>query len=359
MSSHETRSGSVPIGGGSTFDPFYRYQMPALICRQRHSNKKVAIVNMPQVARALNRPPEEVVKYLGQVLSSNGSYSAKTREYLVGGTYTTATLQQKLLDYCEAFVVCGLCRNPETEYRVRRNAVFLKCLACGGKTEVDGELKLCKYIATQYAAGRFPARGRRNATGPSQEENPGHLNQQLASAPIDSSEHGDVDEEGAIQLAVDATRHFLDVHADFSDSQLVELISHQQIASTLKSHVKLIILVRAAFTKNVFKDKEVAKYAPALRGIINGNKILERHLIAALEALCVEKPKHFAVMLKQCYDEDVLDEETILVWAREGRSDYTLDTVDEEACAVLREEAEPVVRWLEEAESEDESSDEE
>jgi len=173
----------------------------------------------------------------------------------------------------------------------------------------------------------------------------------------DSDDHG-VDDEGALQLAVDATRQFLDANPDASAAQLVELIANQQMASALKSHDKVHILVRAAFTEDVFKDKEVAKYAPAVSGVTNGNKIMERHLIAALEALCAEKPKNFAVMLKQLYDEDALDEETILEWADEGRSEYTLDAVDEETRAVLRGEAEPVVVWLQESDSEGESSDE-
>jgi translation initiation factor 5 len=167
-----------------------------------------------------------------------------------------------------------------------------------------------------------------------------------------------VDDEGALQLAVDATRKFLADNSDFTNQQLIEYVTNQQMASALKSQDKVHILVRAVFTDQVFKEKQVAKFAPTFASITNGNKIMERHLIAALEALCVDKPKNFAVMLKQFYDEDALEEETILEWADEGRSEYTLDKVDEDSRAVLRGEAEPVVVWLQEADSEDESGDE-
>lgn len=167
-----------------------------------------------------------------------------------------------------------------------------------------------------------------------------------------------VDDEGALQLAVDATCKFLDENPEFTAEQLLELVTNQQMASALKSQDKVHIMVRAAFTTQVFKDNEVAKFAPVIAAITNNNKIMERHLIAALEGLCADKPKNFAVMLKQFYDHDALEEETILEWADEGRSEYTLDAVDEETRAVLRGEAEPVVVWLQEADSEDESSDE-
>lgn len=84
---------------------------------------------------------------------------------------------------------------------------------------------------------------------------------------------------------------------------------------------------------------------------------MERHLIAALELICAKKPKNFPVMIKQLYDEDALDEETILEWADEGRSEYTLEAVDEEARAVLRGEAEPVVVWLQDEDSDEDDSD--
>jgi translation initiation factor 5 len=135
----------------------------------------------------------------------------------------------------------------------------------------------------------------------------------------------------------------------------VETVTNQQMASALKAHDKIHILVRAAITPQFFKNNEIVKYAPAISKIANGNKIIERHLISSLELLCMDKPKNFAVMLKQLYDEDVLDEDSILEWAGEGRTDYTLEAVDEDARAALRGEAEPVVVWLQEADSDSDS----
>jgi translation initiation factor 5 len=126
------------------------------------------------------------------------------------------------------------------------------------------------------------------------------------------------------------------------------------MASSLKAHDKIHILARAAITSQFFKNKEIQKYSKAASRVVNGNKILERHLIASLELLSKDKPKNFPVMIKLFYDEDVLEEESILEWAEDGRSEYTLEAVDEETRAILRGEAEPVVVWLQEPDSEDE-----
>jgi translation initiation factor 5 len=174
----------------------------------------------------------------------------------------------------------------------------------------------------------------------------------------DESIEAGVDDEGALLLAVEATRAFLLASPDATPAEITELVTNQQMASALKSHDKIHIFVRAAITAQFFKNKEVEKYASVISDITKGNKIMERHLISAVEALCVDKPKNFPVLLKQLYDSDALEEETILEWADEGRSSYTLATVQEEIRAILRGEAEPVVVWLQEADAE-ETSDEE
>ena len=171
-----------------------------------------------------------------------------------------------------------------------------------------------------------------------------------------ASEAG-VDDEGALQLAVDATRKFLEANPNATDSEIVETVTNQQMASALKAHDKVVIMTRACITPQFFKNKEVPKYASAVSSITNGNRIMERRLIASLEAMSIEKPKSFPVLIKQFYDEDALEEETILEWADEGRTEYTLDVVDEDTRAILRGEAEPVIAWLQDDSEDDDSSD--
>lgn len=129
------------------------------------------------------------------------------------------------------------------------------------------------------------------------------------------------------------------------------------MASGLKSQDRIHIFIRSAFTIDFFKQKQVEKHAPTIAKITQGKTVMERHLISACEFLCAEKPKNFAVILKQLFDEEILEEDTIFEWAGEGRTDYTLESVDEEHRAQMRAEAEPVVVWLQEDDSSDEDSD--
>ena len=71
----------------------------------------------------------------------------------------------------------------------------------------------------------------------------------------------------------------------------------------------------------------------------------------------------FPLLLKQLYDEEVVEEEVFLEWAEEeGPTEFTRREVSEEMVEVLRGEAEKFVTWLKEAEesgSEEEESEEE
>jgi putative translation initiation factor aIF-2 beta subunit len=127
---------TVPIGVGIT-DAFYRYQMEVVDCEYKRRQNKTAILNMVKIAKDINRSPEEVIKYLGHSVSSSGSYSSKSQEYVLNGNYSQSDIQHRLQEYCEAFVVCRLCCNPETQYKIKRESIFLRCSACGGKSQVD------------------------------------------------------------------------------------------------------------------------------------------------------------------------------------------------------------------------------
>ena len=60
------------------------------------------------------------------------------------------------------------------------------------------------------------------------------------------------------------------------------------------------------------------------------------------------------MILKKFYDEDILDEEVILEWAKKVSKKY----VSKELSEQIHKKAEPFVKWLKEAEEESDESDE-
>jgi translation initiation factor 5 len=139
---------------------------------------------------------------------------------------------------------------------------------------------------------------------------------------------------------------------------ITELVKNQQMASALKSNERIHVFLYSVITTDFFKNKEIEKYAPVILKITNGSIEMQRHLISAVEGLCVKQidSKFFPVLLKQLYDVDALAEDILLEWAFDGRTAYTLESVDEESRASLRGKAEQFVAWLQE-DSDSDSSD--
>eukprot|EP00571_Detonula_confervacea_P017817 CAMPEP_0172298500 /NCGR_PEP_ID=MMETSP1058-20130122/1129_1 /TAXON_ID=83371 /ORGANISM="Detonula confervacea, Strain CCMP 353" /LENGTH=372 /DNA_ID=CAMNT_0013007775 /DNA_START=351 /DNA_END=1469 /DNA_ORIENTATION=- len=372
--------------------------MPTVFGKQegRGNGSKTVIANISAVAQSLHRDPGEVNKFFGCELGAQTTYNAETDRAQVNGHHTDSVLQQLMHKYIEGFVICPNCRLPETEYKIKSGVVFHKCAACGAKDMVDMTHKLCTFILAQDKKAKADAKkadkknkkkkGKKDSDSDGEEkkkekkekkskdkkkekkdkkkekkskeeavekeENDGYGSEESDSGP---TEH--VDDANAMALAVEATKIFLSENPDASPFAIAEKVVNEQMASGLGSQDKMQIFILAAFTTDFFKDKQVEKHAPTIAKITQGKTVMERHLISACEGLCANKPKNFAVLIKQLFDEEVLEEDTIFEWAGEGRTDYTLDSVDEDQRCGMRAEAEPVVVWLQEDDSSDDDSD--
>ena len=91
-------------------DPFYRYKMPPIQSKTegRGNGIKTAIVNLAEVARALNRPPAYLVKFFGYELGAQTQIL--NDRYLVNGAHDSNELQDSLDGFINKFVLCGSCK---------------------------------------------------------------------------------------------------------------------------------------------------------------------------------------------------------------------------------------------------------
>ena len=109
-------------------DVFYRYKMPRLIAKSegKGNGVKTVVVNLADIARALNRPPTcgshcrsslflaDVTKYFGIELGAQTQVDTKNDRYIVNGTFDQPKLQDALDGFIKRFVLCQGCENPET-----------------------------------------------------------------------------------------------------------------------------------------------------------------------------------------------------------------------------------------------------
>ncbi|KAL4641840.1 eukaryotic translation initiation factor 5 [Arapaima gigas] len=134
----------------SVSDQFYRYKMPRLIAKVEGKGNgiKTVIVNMVDVAKALNRPPTYPTKFFGCELGAQTQFDAKNDRYIVNGSHEANKLQDMLDGFIRKFVLCPECDNPETELHInpKKQTIGTSCKACGYRGMLDTRHKLCTFI---------------------------------------------------------------------------------------------------------------------------------------------------------------------------------------------------------------------
>ena len=131
-------------------DAFYRYKMPRLMAKVegKGNGVKTVIPNMPEVARALGRPPTYCTKFFGCELGAQTQFDFKNDRYIVNGAHDAAKLQDMLDIFIRKFVLCERCDNPETVLKVlqKKGMITASCKACGHSFTLDMRHKLTTFI---------------------------------------------------------------------------------------------------------------------------------------------------------------------------------------------------------------------
>merc|ERR1712217_585687 len=88
------------------------------------------------VAAAIHRPPDYIMKWFGYELCAKASYNEKEGEgvrALVTGSHPVATLQETLDRFLSVYVLCPTCGLPEMNLKVRKKEekIIGECNACG------------------------------------------------------------------------------------------------------------------------------------------------------------------------------------------------------------------------------------
>ena len=129
-----------------TDDPCYRYQMPAIQTQVQGRDRKTFIVNLPDIAHALGRDSDEIVKFMSCRLGVASSVCC------LKGEFPASLLQDLLQDFIDIYVICQQCGNPETSYKVKKGTLRLRCSACGHKSLVESSFeRVHNFILKKYS----------------------------------------------------------------------------------------------------------------------------------------------------------------------------------------------------------------
>ncbi|XP_048734668.1 eukaryotic translation initiation factor 5-like [Ostrea edulis] len=396
-------------------DQFYRYKMPRLIAKVEGKGNgiKTVIVNMPEIAKALSRPPTYPTKYFGCELGAQTMFDFKNERFIVNGSHDASKLQLLLDGFIKRFVLCPECSNPETQLNCsqKKQTISQRCIACGNTGMIDMRHKLTTFIL-KNPPDQDPAATPTKQTKKDKKKNKavnGEKKDDRASPEANAQEQmaaqrasgGVVDAPPVVETSKNEDED--DWGEDFSEeavrNRMEELsTAAKQMAFTddlektqeerLNMFYKFVELKRETFPGG--GDKEVVAEAERLEikdkaPLILVEVLLDVKVLQQLKQhrnlflrFCHENPKSQKYMLggieqlvgnvhkeellpkvphvlKTLYDLDIIDEEVLLEWDKKVSKKY----VDKKVSAEIHEKATPFINWLKEAEEDDSEEEEE
>ena len=90
--------------------------------------------NYKEICDALNRNPRHMLKFLSKEMATAGTIDG-TRA-IFQGKFRRDTFERLIERYVDYFVLCPVCKRPDTKIVKDRRLSFLVCEACGARSSV-------------------------------------------------------------------------------------------------------------------------------------------------------------------------------------------------------------------------------
>jgi translation initiation factor 2 subunit 2 len=109
-----------------------RFEIPKM--RFTVVGNRTIIHNFREIADILNRNPQHLLKYLSGEMATAATLDGERA--IFQGKFTQETLERLVKLYAEYFVICPVCRRPDTKIVKERRLSFIICEACGARSPV-------------------------------------------------------------------------------------------------------------------------------------------------------------------------------------------------------------------------------
>jgi len=368
----------------SVSDPHYRYTMPALRVKVEGRGKmiKTIIMNLPEVARDVFRSPEYLLRFFGFELGASTQIDSKeinNPKYIIIGNRTLSDLNVALDKFIDQFVLCESCHNPETVISTKKNVNF-RCMACGHSTVPNPVHKLTNFILKHPPTGAEDSKTFKKEKKPTVEKEDNwavdtsesaieHRRKQLSGGMGDSvfgsDEQGDEKDDSNIEEENGQNEHEPVVLSLSPGDDPLALMSKywksnppkESVAGALQklqaeqkwSDSQLFNLVFGSlFDQNLEKNFE--KKADRMKLFVAKPKD-QKQLLFCVEKLCQMHPTlitHISAILQHFYTSGMLSDDVVFDWWEEPSK-----KIPQKISQEIRKEGEKFIKWLEEAEDQD------
>ena len=95
---------------------------------------RTVIFNFKEIADALDRDPQHLLKFLSGEMATAATMQGN--RVIFQGKFQEDTFERLMQRYLETFVVCSVCKRPDTKVVKEKRLSFVVCQACGARSPV-------------------------------------------------------------------------------------------------------------------------------------------------------------------------------------------------------------------------------
>ena len=95
---------------------------------------RTTLSNFKEICDALNREPRHVLKFLSGEMATAATIQGTRANFQ--GRFGRDTFERLIERYIKEFVVCPICKRPDTKIVKEKRFLFLRCEACGAKSSI-------------------------------------------------------------------------------------------------------------------------------------------------------------------------------------------------------------------------------
>jgi len=104
-----------------------------------YEGNTTVIKNFDKISDAVNRPPDLILKFLLGGLGTAGELDSSRAVFQ--GKIPAKSIQDKLKEYIDSFVICSECNRPDTHLVKQGRTTLIRCDACGAFRSVKSRKK--------------------------------------------------------------------------------------------------------------------------------------------------------------------------------------------------------------------------
>jgi translation initiation factor 2 subunit 2 len=98
------------------------------------AGRKTVITNFKEIADELRRDPDHLLKFLTGELATLANIDGSRAFFQ--GKFSSDTVKTLLEIYTNKYVICPVCRRPDTQLMREKRLWFLQCEACGARSSI-------------------------------------------------------------------------------------------------------------------------------------------------------------------------------------------------------------------------------